>query len=48
MSWLKNYHAELRKCHGKLTQAIINTDCRKRGVTVTPKMLRRERMEKAS
>ena len=34
---------ELIRAH--LTQSMINTDCRKRGVTVTPKMIRVERMQ---
>ena len=46
MSWLKTHHDQLRKANnGKLTQAVINADWRKRGKTVTKKMLRRERMD---
>jgi hypothetical protein len=49
MGWLKKHHDELRAANGgKLTQAIINADCRKRGVPVTRDMRRQETREEES
>lgn len=47
MSWLRKYHNDLREQNGgKLTQAIINADYRRRGWRVTRQMLRYEDRER--